>query len=85
MVAQLSCVGSCERKFTETKHLSRHKKSCIHAQRQRQASLVALKNTNHIHDIFKKVPTPLDRKKRLQVSTLNNKWPEASMLFLNHI
>lgn len=70
MVAQLSCVGGCERRFTETKHLSRHKKSCIYAQKQRQTALKARKNSDHIQDLLKEVPTLPDRKKRLQVRGL---------------
>ncbi len=43
LMAQLHCVVGCSRTFVENRQLSRHKKSCVHVQRLREASRDARK------------------------------------------
>ncbi len=67
VMTQLSCVAGCNRTFTESKGLTRHKKSCLYVQRLRQASRDARKASGNMHDLLSHLPKPLRRTHRLQV------------------
>lgn len=66
-MTQLSCVLGCNRIFSESKNLARHKRTCLHVQRIRQIARDIRKDSGHMHALLSRLPKPLNRKHRLQV------------------